>query len=386
MRVRTAGGAGTSAALARVTGGGLDTALWRAVAVFRSASWLYALGSALAHRDELARPALAAAVLAAMAAWTAVTAWAYGRPGWRRWPLLTADLALTVAAQLSSVLVLQRAAIEAGAPTITVSWAAAPVVAFAVWRGAAGGALAAAVVSLGALVERGAAPQPTVNSVVLLFLLGLVVGHVTALARRADEDRAVAVAARAALAERERLAREVHDGVLQVLALVRRDAAPPLAALAGDSEAALRRLLAGTHPAGGGRDRSGSAELDLRGLLPAASDVTVAAPGGPVLLPAPAARELAAATAAAVDNARRHGGGQAWVLLEDEGDRVVVTVRDAGPGIAPGRLEEAVAEGRLGVSRSIRGRLRELGGRATITTAAGQGTEVELGVPRQRAV
>jgi signal transduction histidine kinase len=70
------------------------------------------------------------------------------------------------------------------------------------------------------------------------------------------------------------------------------------------------------------------------------------------------------------------------VLVEDEGGTVTVTARDEGPGIPDGRLAEAEAAGRLGVAQSIRGRIRDLGGTVTITTVAGQGTEVELRIPR----
>ncbi|MBI0320239.1 sensor histidine kinase, partial [Streptomyces javensis] len=43
------------------------------------------------------------------------------------------------------------------------------------------------------------------------------------------------------------------------------------------------------------------------------------------------------------------------------------------------------AEGRLGVALSIRGRLRDLGGTAEWISAPGQGTEVELTVPKASA-
>jgi signal transduction histidine kinase len=59
-----------------------------------------------------------------------------------------------------------------------------------------------------------------------------------------------------------------------------------------------------------------------------------------------------------------------------------VTIREEGPGIPAGRLAEAAAAGRLGVSQSIHGRLRDLGGTATIRSAPGEGTEVELRLPR----
>jgi signal transduction histidine kinase len=49
--------------------------------------------------------------------------------------------------------------------------------------------------------------------------------------------------------------------------------------------------------------------------------------------------------------------------------------------MAPGRLDEAAADGRLGVAQSIRGRIRDLGGTTTIVSSPGLGTEVELRVP-----
>jgi signal transduction histidine kinase len=85
---------------------------------------------------------------------------------------------------------------------------------------------------------------------------------------------------------------------------------------------------------------------------------------------------------AAVDNAHQHGGRTAWLLVEDEPDAVTVSVRDDGPGITAGRLEQAEQQGRLGVARSIRGRLVDLGGTVVVDSTPGAGTEVELRVPR----
>lgn len=326
---------------------------------------------------RFARPRLALAVLLAMAAWTALAAALYAGPRRRGPALLAADLALTVAALLSSVLVLRPERVDAGDPTLTVSWAAAPVLAWGVARGWRGGLAAGATVAAAAVLERRGVAQATANSVVLLVLAGGVVGYVVGLARRAEVTYARAVELQAAAAERERLSRRVHDGVLQVLALVaRRSGDPELARLAAEQERSLRRLVARpTAPVATG-------VADLRGLLPTGADVEAAVPAEPVLLPAAVATEVAAAVGEAVANARRHAGGRVWLLVEDEPDAVTVSVRDDGPGIAPGRLEQAEREGRLGMARSIRGRVADLGGTVAVDSAPGGGTEVELRVPR----
>ena len=308
-----------------------------------------------------------------MALWTAVLA--VRRTPARR-GLLVADLLVAVLLQQASVLVLSHAAVERGDPTVTVSWVAAPVLAWAVAGGWRAGLSAGAVVAAGAVVERSGASQATVNSCVLLLLAGLVVGVVVQLAQRAEHSYAEVVRRQAAHEERERLSREVHDGVLQTLALVTRTSTDPvLVELAGGQEQALRRLL--VTPA-----ELPSGISDLVALLPVRAGVEVSAPSDPVLLPAAIARPLAAAVAAAVDNALQHGGRTAWLLVEDEPAGVTVTVRDDGPGIPPGRLAAAARQGRLGVSQSIRGRLAELGGTVEVVSTPGQGTEVELHVQR----
>jgi len=52
-----------------------------------------------------------------------------------------------------------------------------------------------------------------------------------------------------------------------------------------------------------------------------------------------------------------------------------------GPGIPDGRLAQAAAAGRFGISHSISGRLRDLGGSATVSSVLGEGTVVELRLP-----
>jgi signal transduction histidine kinase len=229
------------------------------------------------------------------------------------------------------------------------------------------------------------------TSAVLLLVAGAAVSGLglaqQLAARRAERRHAEQIRREAADAERDRLARPIHDGVLQVLALVQRHGSElggsgaELAALAGEQEIALRNLLTGRTTA------PRTADEDLGSVLSALASATidVAAPAEPVTLPAPAVAEMTAAVHAALDNVKRHAGPGAhvWILLEDEGAGVRVTVRDNGAGFAPERLAEAAGSGRLGVAQSIRGRIADLNGTTTIFSQPGEGTEVEFWVPRE---
>ncbi|WP_245623012.1 MacS family sensor histidine kinase [Spirillospora albida] len=379
---------------------GLEAALWRAVAVYRGIALLYAAVMIAKNAGGYAHPVGGWAVLGVMTAWTVWAVAAFRDPRRRGRPLLAADLAVAAGCVLTTAWVETHAGIAEGRPTLPVSWVAAAVLAWAVAGGRRWGLAAATVLAASNLAVHAIAGTAdgmtggTVNGIVLLFLAGFVVGHVVRLARAAEARLARAVQLESATRERERLARDIHDSVLQVLAMVRRRGgelggeAADLGRLAGEQEAALRALI-GTGPAprpsGSGQDE------DLRPLLNALAStiVTVSTPATPVELPEHAAREVAAAVAAALDNVRRHcpEGTRAWVLLEDDGTgAITVSVRDDGPGMPPGRLEAAAADGRLGVAQSIRGRVRDLGGDVAIVSAPGEGTEIELTVPRRRVV
>jgi signal transduction histidine kinase len=370
----------------------IQASLWRSIAVFRVASLIYAAVLIEVDRADYAHVGWAWAVLAGMTAWTAVTSAAYAVPARRTRLLLVADLVVTAAALASTALVQYPSSVAKAAMPVTATWVAGPVLAWAVAGGIRAGVVAALVLSVCDLTLRhqslaGAYRSPALNGTVLLLLAGVVVGYVSTLAARAERAVQRATEAEAASRERERLARGIHDSVLQVLALVQRRGAEvggeaaEIGRLAGEQEAALRALIAA--------DADGaiaSGDLDLRALLTheASSSVSVVTPAGPVLLPGHEAREVKAAVHAALDNVRRHCGGtaRAWVLVDDEGEAVTVTIRDDGPGIPPGRLALAAADGRLGVSHAIRGRMRDLGGSASVTSTPGTGTEVRLRLPR----
>jgi signal transduction histidine kinase len=361
---------------------GFQAPLWRAIAVYRIAALTYATILVVRNFTLYQRPMLAWPVLAGMAGWTVFTTYAYANPARRSPPLFVADLLLTAAALAASVPIVGRATLEAGKPTLAVAWHVAPVLAWAVAGGRRGGIAAAVIMGATDLIVRAHYDQAAYTGSVLMLLAAIAVGYLVRLAEDAQERLQRAVELEAATRERVRLARDIHDSVLQVLALVQRRESGELARLAGETEAALRNLVA-RHAAETVDDRS---EADLMTLLGpyASASVTISGPADPVRLPAPAARELAAAVGAALDNVGRHcpSGTKAFLLIEDEPGEVVVTVRDDGPGIAPDRLAEAAAQGRLGVVQSIRGRVADVGGRTTIVSAPGQGTEVEMRVSR----
>jgi signal transduction histidine kinase len=132
---------------------------------------------------------------------------------------------------------------------------------------------------------------------------------------------------------------------------------------------------------------AGGGTVDLRRLIAPYQrrGVQVSAPADAVPLPYEVADEVASAVGAALDNVAQHAGPQAraWVLVEDEGGDVLVTVRDDGVGMPEGRLDEAARSGRLGVAQSVCGRVRDLGGSVQVTSSPGAGTEVEMRVPRR---
>ena len=69
---------------------------------------------------------------------------------------------------------------------------------------------------------------------------------------------------------------------------------------------------------------------------------------------------------------------QVAVFLELEPERATVFVRDRGAGFD----RDEVASDRRGITESIEGRMRRQGGKAIVRSDPGEGTEIELTVPR----
>jgi signal transduction histidine kinase len=376
---------------------GFQAQLWRAIAAYRFASLGYAAILLGLDRANYVRWGWAWVIFAWMVVWTVITTRAYARPAGRTTTLLGVDLVVTAAALLSTDLVQHGVATYHADMPVTATWVAGPVLAWAVAAGRRAGMAAAAALGIcdlfvvhhtvGHLFE-----GSDLNGAVLLLLAGWVVGYVTRLAERAEHALQHATEIEAASRERDRIARDIHDSVLQVLALVQRRGAEAggeaaeIGRLAGEQEAALRTLIASADGQAVSFGRLPSGEMDLAALLARENSATVSviAPAEPVRLAGEAAEQAALAVRAALDNVRRHcaEATRAWVLIEDENSMVTVTIRDDGPGIPAGRLAGAAAEGRLGVSHAIRGRIRDLGGTVSIHSGPDAGTEVTLRIPR----
>ncbi len=379
--------------------------LWRGVVVLRAITAAFAIAAIIIRHGGFAWPGLGWAVLAAISVWTVLSCLAYSYDVTRRIHVIVIDLLVTLALMSSSALVLspgQLAEVTQRTPLLTTVWASGPVVAAAVRAGWVAGALFGVVVSVVTIWLRGSLTIGLARDTILLVGTGFVLGLAATAARRATEQLRISARTQAATAERERLARSIHDGVVQVLARVRARGgqldgeAGELARLAGEQEIALRCLFSAVPPETIGPDTIGpgttgpgtTGQQDLAGALRllAGPRVEVAAPATTVALPAADVAELVALVREALVNTARHGGPEAksWILVEDLGAEVALTIRDDGPGVDDGQLAAAESAGRMGVSRSIRGRVADLGGTLTLGTSPGLGTEWEVRLARIR--
>ncbi|MCU1645954.1 MAG: hypothetical protein JWN03_6229 [Nocardia sp.] len=374
--------------------------LWRAAQAFRLVTLLYAVGQQIASAPHYTNQRLSWVLIAVMAVWSGVSAVLLSQ--WRvhnvqrvRIAVVVGDHLIVIALIFATRLIANYDWYHNHQALPTTLWAANAVMSAAILWGPLGGIssgllIAAVMVTARAQWDLDLWRDATTP---VLVSVGLAIGLAANTARRAQQQLQRAVRLTAAAQERERLAREVHDGVLQVLSYIKRrggEIGGPTAELAqraGEQEVALRVLIS---EQGVGAD-AGGVEQDLRPLLTAQStpSVLISTPGEPVPIGRFEAREISAAVASALANVAQHAGpgAKAYVLLEDTGDELIVSVRDDGPGIPSGRLAEAEGQGRMGVSRSIIGRIAALDGTAHLLFEAvdedGSGAEWEFRVPRR---
>lgn len=171
------------------------------------------------------------------------------------------------------------------------------------------------------------------------------------------------------------VAAHLHDSVLQTLALIQKQADDPraVAALARRQERELRDWLYGE-----GADAAQTFRAALRRSASEVEDdrgvpIDLVVVGDLPLTPQLDA--LVRATREAVLNAAKHSGADRVDVYAEVGDGFVeVFVRDRGVGFDM----DAVGEDRMGVRRSIMGRMARNAGTARVRTAPGEGTEVRL--------
>jgi len=197
--------------------------------------------------------------------------------------------------------------------------------------------------------------------------------------------------------ERGRLARELHDGVLQDLCAVTRDLKAleaqleaneslftDLAARSGEAVHALRAICNDLRPPLLQHDlisalRALVEELDRRSEAPIHIQVSAES----LRLSDNVALAIFRITQEALHNAIQHAdGSEIAVRLTQYPDRLRLTVTDDGRGITGG-VEPArfVAQGHFGLA-GMRERAAMIGGKLDVQTAADYGTVVILELPR----
>ena len=201
---------------------------------------------------------------------------------------------------------------------------------------------------------------------------------------RIARDLVVERQARARAEERADMAARVHDSVLQTLALIQRRADDPqkVVQLARAQERELRSwLFDGRAPGsidGQGVTLAAGVRLIQQEVEAQHGVIVEAVTVGDCELDDDLSALLAAAREATVNAVKWSGASVVSIFAEVEPAEVSLFVRDRGRGFDP----DAVPSDRKGLAESVRARMARRGGSATIRSAAGEGTEVSLTMPR----
>ena len=381
----------------------------RGLAAFRWLAWAWMAAVLVLARGSLVAPRTAVVLVAIAGLVTLWLTWLLRRdpaqlvgPG-----AVGVEVGVAAALQLADGFVYAAPHVFTARQPLGVAWPIAAVLAAGVALGPVVGASTGALLGIARAVSSIANVTPAaepwigpldpeqglslITTTVLYALGGGIAGYASRLLTRAEDRLLRAERAVAALEARDEVARRLHDGVLQTLALVERRAEQPeLARLARDQERELRAYLQAPSPAvetvrGGAADAAetdlGVALREVAGRAEARHRIRTE-----VLVPedlpptTPAVVEaLAGAVGEALTNVGKHAGATRIVVYaEPEGGGVFVSVRDDGVGFDPA----VVAEG-LGLARSVRGRIVAQGGDVEVDAAPGRGCEIRLWVPSE---
>jgi signal transduction histidine kinase len=359
--------------------GGTSAAAWRALAALRFVGFVWAVIALLVSLDDLTRPAVAIALLTAAAVITAAPIpLAVAGGGAPSDPWLVAELVTGFGLAAATGFVYDHGgAGPTSIATLGAMWPLAGVLAAGIRWGGIAGAAAGAWFGLGRLVGAvggsdgwpDAAQSFSVASTAVVSIVAGVLAAATVRWAGTFEARAAEAAAR------ERMAREVHDGVLQTLAAIEARSEDQTAVqLARAESRRVREHLFG--PPAGDESLDGA----LRRALGQVEDrfgvrCELAVVDQVEMAPEVVGR-VAGAVGEAATNAAKHGRVGCTVLVLPDDDGVTVTVHDEGPGFDP----DAMATG-AGLRSSIVDRIGEIGGTVEVESAPGRGCEVRLWVP-----
>ncbi|USX50772.1 PspC domain-containing protein [Lentzea sp. HUAS12] len=248
-------------------------------------------------------------------------------------------------------------------------------------RTVAGGALVVAGVAAFLVVNDSIANLSTVVLSVIATLVGVAVLTVPLwmrLVRDLDSERR----ARIRTEERAEIAAHLHDSVLQTLALIQKqsESSREVKRLARSQERELRSWLYGREVG----EQPHSISVAIAQVCADVEDDFAIAVSQVVVGDCELEDGMFAlvqASKEAMVNAAKHAGvAEVSVYAEVEPEKVTVFVRDRGKGFDP----DAVPEDRHGLAGSIRGRMSRHGGEVRLRTAPGEGTEVQLEMPRKQ--
>jgi signal transduction histidine kinase len=353
------------------------------VAALRWAAWVWLTVVALANLHRVHHPALVVMAVGATGAVTVAGYLALQGGHWEkamRPPLLLLEVGVAAAVVAADGWVGQA---RITGQSLAGTWPLAAILVAGVAGGpfagaAAGGFLGSArALAVGvagtAPGQAGRAGVAVASTTVSWIVIGAVCGAMVRVLRRTQHRLAEAEV-------RERIARDLHDGVLQTLAIIeRRSSNPELARLAREQERELRAYLFADYRAPGGlAEALWAAVAPLERAWPTMAVTVSIGDDVPPLAP----EQIAAAggaTAEALTNAAKHGrAGHVVVFadLDESSGGLFLSIKDDGDGCDPATIVE-----RAGMSHSIRGRIGTVGGVVDFASAPGDGSEVRITMP-----
>lgn len=352
----------------------LEWGVARGLSGFRALAWAWAVAVAVVTRADLSRPGAAAALLAAAGLFTALMA--VGAVTRHRAVLAPGTVLVEVAIAAGLIVADGWVYDEGHGQTFGSAWPVAAVLSVGVMVGPVGGVIAGLALGLSRVVGDAIAPFEEASTLaltsttVLYTLAGGAAGVVMDRVRQAETSMARARA-------REEVARTLHDGVLQTLAVVqRRSPDRELAALAREQELELRAFLADGGPVDTDLPaalRRAAAHVERRDGL--RCEVLVIDHDDREIDPTVIAA-VSGAAREALNNAAKHARASRVTVLLDVGDEVFLSVKDDGIGFDPG----SASPGR-GLSESVHARMIEVGGTAVVDGRPGAGAEIRLTAP-----